>query len=63
MPTPSCWQTSLSKRSPTDLSADKPEITIQASQGNCSVEIKTAQWHLWSQAQNGKIVNHGAKIN
>lgn len=45
------------------LSADKPDIKIDATQGNCTVTIKTSEWELWSQAQNGKIVNHGAKIN
>jgi hypothetical protein len=45
------------------LSADKPDIRIDATQGNCTVTIKTSEWELWSQAQNGKIVNHGAKIN
>lgn len=45
------------------LSADRPDISIDATQGNCTVTIKTSEWELWSQAQNGKIVNHGAKIN
>ena len=45
------------------LDAAKPEIEIKASSGNCSVLITTSEWQLWSQAQNGKIIDHGAKIN
>lgn len=44
------------------LSADKPDITIDATQGSCTVTIKTREWELWSQAQSGNVVNHGAKI-
>jgi hypothetical protein len=45
------------------LDAAKPEIEIKASKGNCSVMITTPEWRLWSQAENGKIIDHGAKIN
>ena len=45
------------------LSADKPEIVIQARQGYCSVTIETLGWQLWSEAQGGTIINHGAKIH
>lgn len=47
----------------TGLDAVKPEIVIESSLGNCSVVITTSEWRLWSQAQNGKIIDHGAKIN
>jgi hypothetical protein len=46
-----------------NMTFESPDISIQASKGNCLFTIKTAEWQLWSQAQNGKIVNHGAKIN
>lgn len=45
------------------LSADQPNVRVEATQGNCNVTIRTIGWELWSQAQNGKIVSHGAKIN
>ena len=45
------------------LDAAKPDIVIESSLGNCSVVITTSEWRLWSQAQNGKIIDHGAKIN
>lgn len=41
----------------------KPEVVITASRGQCNVLITTPLWRLWSQAQNGQIVDHGAKIN
>ena len=44
----------------TQLGGDpKPEV----SRGNCSVLITTPAWKLWSRAENGAIVDHGAKIN
>jgi len=46
-----------------NMTFESPDISIQASKGYCLFTIKTAEWQLWSQAQNGKIVNHGAKIN
>lgn len=46
-----------------NMTFESPDISIQASKGNCLFTMKTAEWQLWSQAQNGKIVNHGAKIN
>ena len=45
------------------LSGEKPEIVLEGSRGRCSVVITTPGWRLWSQAQNGKIIDHGAKIN
>lgn len=45
------------------MTDDSPDISIQASQGNCTFTIRTSQWQLWSQAQNGRIVSHGAKID
>ena len=48
----------------TQLGGDpKPEVVINASRGNCSVLITTPAWKLWSRAENGTIVDHGAKIN
>jgi hypothetical protein len=41
----------------------KPEVVITASRGNCSVLITTPAWNLWSRAENGAIIDHGAKIN
>jgi hypothetical protein len=41
----------------------KPQVAITASAGQCSVLITTPLWRLWSQAQNGKIIDHGATIN
>ena len=41
----------------------KPEVVITGSRGQCSVLITTPLWRLWSQAQNGKIVDHGATIH
>ncbi len=45
------------------LSGEKPEIVLEGSRGRCKVVITTPGWQLWSQAQNGKIIDHGAKIN
>lgn len=44
------------------LKQDKPVIAIGAAAGYCKVSISTTQWTLWSEAQDGKIVDHGAKI-
>lgn len=45
------------------LKDDKPDITIEARQGYCRATISTPGWRLWSEAQSGKIVDHGAKIH
>ena len=45
------------------LSGDRPEIVLEGSRGRCSVVITTPGWRLWSQAENGQIVDHGATIN
>jgi hypothetical protein len=41
----------------------KPQVAITASAGRCSVKITASQWVLWSQAENGTIVDHGATIH
>jgi hypothetical protein len=41
----------------------KPEVSITASAGRCDVTISTPQWQLWSRAEKGAIVDHGAKIH
>lgn len=41
----------------------KPVVTITASRGHCNVLITTPQWKLWSRAENGRIVDHGATID
>jgi hypothetical protein len=41
----------------------KPDVVVTASHGRCSVTITTPQWKLWSQAENGTIVDHGATIH
>ena len=41
----------------------KPQVTITASAGRCDVVISCPLWRLWSHAENGAIVDHGAKIN
>jgi hypothetical protein len=40
----------------------RPTIVIEASRGFCRVTIETPEWRLWSEAREGKIVDHGAKI-
>jgi hypothetical protein len=45
------------------LSGERPEIVLEGSRGRCSVVITTPGWRLWSQAENGQIVDHGATIN
>jgi hypothetical protein len=44
------------------LKQDRPTITIKAAAGFCRVTIETPKWKLWSEAQAGKIVSHGATI-
>jgi hypothetical protein len=44
------------------LTQDKPAIAIGAMAGYCKVTIRTQQWMLWSEARDGAIVDHGAKI-
>lgn len=41
----------------------KPQVAITASAGHCDVLITAPAWRLWSRAENGKVVDHGAKIN
>jgi hypothetical protein len=41
----------------------KPQVAITASAGRCDVLITTPLWRLWSRAENGKIVDHGATIH
>lgn len=41
----------------------KPQVSITASAGHCDVVISCPLWRLWSHAENGVIVDHGAKIN
>lgn len=41
----------------------KPQVAITASAGRCDVVISCPLWRLWSRAENGAIVDHGAKIN
>jgi hypothetical protein len=41
----------------------KPQVSITASAGRCDVVISCPLWRLWSRAENGVIVDHGAKIN
>jgi hypothetical protein len=41
----------------------KPQVAITASAGHCDVLITAPAWRLWSRAENGQIVDHGAKIN
>ena len=45
------------------LSGEKPNIVLEGSRGRCSVVITTPGWRLWSHAENGQIVDHGATIN
>jgi hypothetical protein len=45
------------------LSGEKPNIVLEGSRGRCSVVITTPGWRLWSRAENGQIVDHGATIN
>jgi hypothetical protein len=45
------------------LKDDRPWIQITASAGRCRVTIETAGWKLWSEADHGKIVDHGANIS
>ena len=45
------------------LKQDRPTITIEASSGYCRVTIETREWRLWSEANDGKVVDHGATIH
>jgi len=45
------------------LSGERPDIVLEGSRGRCSVVITTPSWRLWSRAENGQIVGHGATIN
>ena len=44
------------------LSGEKPEIVLEGSRGRCSVVFTTPGWRLWSRAENGAVVDHGATI-
>jgi hypothetical protein len=44
------------------LKQDKPKIEIHAKAGFCQVTIETPGWKLWSEAREGKIVDHGATV-
>ena len=37
-------------------------IQVSATRGSCSILIQAPHWQLWSLADNGKIIDHGAKI-
>lgn len=41
----------------------KPQVSVTATAGRCDVVITSPQWQLWSRAENGVIVDHGAKIH
>jgi hypothetical protein len=41
----------------------KPQVAFTASAGRCDVLITAPAWRLWSRAENGQVVDHGAKIN
>jgi hypothetical protein len=46
------------------LSANpKPEVSVTGGAGRCEVLITTPLWKLWSRAENGAVVDHGATIN
>ena len=45
------------------LKQERPTIDIAASRGFCRVTIETAGWRLWSEAREGKVVDHGATIH
>jgi hypothetical protein len=45
------------------LAGDRPAIVIDARQGYCKLEITTPAWRLWSEARDGQVVDHGAKIH
>ena len=45
------------------LKQDRPKITITASANYCRVVIDTPKWKLWSEANAGKITDHGASIH
>jgi hypothetical protein len=45
------------------LKQDRPTITINASRGLCRVTIETPTWRLWSEAREGRNVDHGATIH
>lgn len=39
-----------------------PKIDFKASAGYCKVTIETPEWTLWSEARDGKVVDHGATV-
>ena len=60
--------TVMAQGRPTDVcrkSGRQPETTSchHGHAGRCDVLITTPLWRLWSQAENGKIIDHGATIH
>jgi hypothetical protein len=45
------------------LGSQQQTVAIEGRAGYCRVEIVGPNWRLWSQAENGKIVDHGATIS
>jgi hypothetical protein len=45
------------------LNGAEPAIDVKSSRGFCRVTIEAPQWTLWSEARDGKVVNHGATIH
>jgi hypothetical protein len=45
------------------LAAQQQTVAIDGRAGYCRVEIVGPNWRLWSQAEGGKIVDHGATIS
>lgn len=45
------------------LGSQQQTVAIEGRAGYCRVEIVGPNWRLWSQAESGKIVDHGATIS
>jgi hypothetical protein len=45
------------------LGSQQQTVAIEGRAGYCRVEIVGPNWRLWSQAEGGKIVDHGATIS
>jgi hypothetical protein len=45
------------------LGSQQQTVAIEGRAGYCRVEIVGPTWRLWSQAEGGKIVDHGATIS
>jgi hypothetical protein len=41
----------------------KPQVAVTASAGKCEILITSPGWRLWSRAENGQLVDHGANIH